>query len=106
MGAKGGDEEQEVEAQLRLGSHSSDASFQENRGVDPVLPGHHFCLRGIGPLAHSFSTCGALRCSAAENSQLRASLHSSSSVIIDDAALPASGCSREAKNKALTPARN
>jgi len=61
----------------------------------PLLPSGH---RSLG---HSFfSTCGALRCSAAENSQLRASLHSSSSVIIDDAALPTSGCSREAKNKA------
>merc|ERR1712194_458470 len=55
MGAKGGEEEQEVEAQLRLGSHSSDASFQEDRGVDPVLPGRHFCLRGIGPLVTLFS---------------------------------------------------
>merc|ERR1711935_405809 len=49
----------------------------------PLLPSGHRSR------AHSFfSTCGALRCSAAENSQLRASLHSSSSVIIDDAALP------------------
>merc|ERR1712004_599600 len=45
--AEGGKEEQEVEAKLRMGGHSSNAPLQEDTGVDPVLRSHHSRLRGI-----------------------------------------------------------
>merc|ERR1712029_1052177 len=59
--AEGGKEEQEVEAKLRICGHSSDASLQEDTGVDPVLRSHHSRLRGMSDQtlsrssAHNFS---------------------------------------------------